>query len=132
MSRVGKMPVVIPKGVDVKAEGDDASPAPDAAPERVEVDRSSRDQPGQRRHRLRAVAALARSVAVVQQQDVAGAQVARQPPQYVGRVAAHGVEQSLAPYPGAQRIAMLPSVVRMLLGTFLEKAAKLSGGPQER
>jgi hypothetical protein len=34
--------------------------------------------------------------------------------------AAHGVVQSLAPYPGEQRVAMLPSVVRMLLTTFLE------------
>lgn len=30
--------------------------------------------------------------------------------------AAHGVEQSLAPYPGPQRVAMLPSVVRTCLG----------------
>jgi hypothetical protein len=41
--------------------------------------------------------------------------------------AEHGVVQSLAPYPGPQRIGMLPSVVRMLLGTFLEEVAKLSG-----
>src|SRR4030095_4361955 len=37
--------------------------------------------------------------------------------------AAHGVEQSLAPYPGPQQVAMLPSVVRMLLTTFLEVPA---------
>jgi hypothetical protein len=37
--------------------------------------------------------------------------------------ATHGVVQSLAPYPGAQRIALLPSVVRMLLGAFLEHVA---------
>ncbi len=35
--------------------------------------------------------------------------------------AEHGVVQSLAPYPRAQRIALLPSVVRMLLTTFLEE-----------
>jgi hypothetical protein len=33
------------------------------------------------------------------------------------------VVQSLAPYPGAQRVALLPSVVRMLLATFLEEVA---------
>ena len=38
--------------------------------------------------------------------------------------AAHGVEQSLAPYPGPQRVALLPSVVRMLLTTFLEEVAR--------
>ena len=37
--------------------------------------------------------------------------------------AAHGVEQSLAPYPGAQRVAMLPSMVRLLLTAFLEEVA---------
>ena len=37
--------------------------------------------------------------------------------------AEHGVLQSLAPYPGPQRVAMLPSVVRMLLMTFLEEVA---------
>jgi len=42
--------------------------------------------------------------------------------------AEHGVLQCLAPYPRAQRVALLPSVVRMLLGTFLEEVAKLSGG----
>ncbi len=35
--------------------------------------------------------------------------------------ASHGVVQSLAPYPGPQRVAMLPSLVRMLLATFLER-----------
>jgi hypothetical protein len=35
--------------------------------------------------------------------------------------AEHGVVQSLAPYPRAQRIALLPSVERMLLTTFLEE-----------
>ena len=42
--------------------------------------------------------------------------------------AEHGVLQSLAPYPRAQRVALLPSVVRMLLTTFLEEVAELSGG----
>ena len=37
--------------------------------------------------------------------------------------AAHGVVQSLAPYPGEQRVALLPRVVRMLLATFLENVA---------
>ena len=35
--------------------------------------------------------------------------------------AAHGVLQSLAPYPRAQRVALLPSVVRILLVTFIEE-----------
>jgi hypothetical protein len=38
--------------------------------------------------------------------------------------AAHGILQGLAPYPGPQRVALLPSVVRMLLATFLEDVAK--------
>ena len=37
--------------------------------------------------------------------------------------AAHGVEQSLTPYPGPQRLAMLPNVVRTLLTTFLEEVS---------
>jgi hypothetical protein len=37
--------------------------------------------------------------------------------------AAHGVVQSLATCSGAQRVAMLLSVVRMLLATFLEEIA---------
>ena len=41
--------------------------------------------------------------------------------------AAHGVMESLAPYPREQRVAMLPSVVRMLLTTFLEEIAGLNG-----
>jgi hypothetical protein len=44
--------------------------------------------------------------------------------------AAHGVEQSLTPYPGEQRVAMLPSVVRMLLATFLEELASGDGPPE--
>ena len=43
--------------------------------------------------------------------------------------AAHGVEQSLAPYPGPQRVAMLPSVVRMLLTTFLEELTRSDCAP---
>ena len=37
--------------------------------------------------------------------------------------AEHGVLQSLAPYPRAQRVALPPSVVRMLLAAFLEDVA---------
>jgi len=43
--------------------------------------------------------------------------------------AAHGVVQSLAPYPGAQRVALLPSVVRIVLATFLEDVAAADGSP---
>ncbi len=39
-------------------------------------------------------------------------------------LAAHGVMESLAPYPRAQRVALLPSVVRMLLTTFIEELAR--------
>jgi hypothetical protein len=39
--------------------------------------------------------------------------------------ASHGVLQSLVNYPGAQRVALLPSVVRMLLVTFIEEIAAL-------
>ena len=42
--------------------------------------------------------------------------------------AERGVVQSLAPYPGQQRVAILPSVVRMLLATYLEEVAELYGG----
>jgi hypothetical protein len=37
--------------------------------------------------------------------------------------AAHGVLQSLVNYPGEQRVALLPSVVRILLTTFTEEMA---------
>jgi hypothetical protein len=37
--------------------------------------------------------------------------------------AAHGILQSLTPYPGEQRVAMLPSVVRILLMVFIEDVA---------
>jgi hypothetical protein len=43
--------------------------------------------------------------------------------------AEHGVLQSLAPYPRAKRVALLPSVVRMLLATFLEEVAGAAGSP---
>ena len=46
--------------------------------------------------------------------------------------AEHGVLQSLAPYPREQRVAMLPSVVRMLLTTFLEEVAGGGGLPPTR
>jgi len=41
--------------------------------------------------------------------------------------AAPGVVQSLAQYSGEQRVALLPSVVRMLLATFLEEIAGPTG-----
>jgi hypothetical protein len=41
--------------------------------------------------------------------------------------AEHGVLQSLARYPAEQRVALLPSVVRMLPATFLEDVAKEEG-----
>jgi len=41
--------------------------------------------------------------------------------------AALGVVQSLAPYPGEQRVALLPSVVRVLLAVFLEELAGRDG-----
>ena len=44
--------------------------------------------------------------------------------------AENGVLQSLAPYPRAQRVALLPSVVRMLLTTFLEEVARPDGSPR--
>jgi hypothetical protein len=37
--------------------------------------------------------------------------------------ASHGVLQSLAPHPRAQRVALLRSVVRILLVTFIETVA---------
>ena len=41
--------------------------------------------------------------------------------------AAHGIVQSLAPYPGAQRVALLPSVVRFMLAAFLESMVAPDG-----
>jgi hypothetical protein len=46
--------------------------------------------------------------------------------------AAHGIEQSLVRYPGPQQVAMLPSVVRMLLTTFLEDVEGSNGTPRAR
>jgi hypothetical protein len=43
--------------------------------------------------------------------------------------AEHGVVQSLTPYPGDQRVALLPSVVRIVLATFLEDVAGADGSP---
>ena len=43
--------------------------------------------------------------------------------------AEHGVLQSLAPYPRAQRVALLPSVVRMLLTTFIEELVRSDSSP---
>ena len=37
--------------------------------------------------------------------------------------ASHGVLQSLAPYPAAQRVALLPTVLRLLLAAFIEEIA---------
>jgi hypothetical protein len=45
--------------------------------------------------------------------------------------AAHGILQSLTPYPGEQRVAMLPSVVRMLLRVFIEELARSDGSPRQ-
>ena len=44
--------------------------------------------------------------------------------------AAHGVLQSLVKFPGEQRVALLPSVVRILLTTFIEEmaASRQKGG----
>ena len=44
--------------------------------------------------------------------------------------APHGIVQSLAPYPGPQRVAMLPSVVRTLLTTFIEELARPDSSPR--
>jgi len=41
--------------------------------------------------------------------------------------AAHGVLQSLAPYPREQRFALLPNVVRVMLAAFLEGVAGADG-----
>ncbi len=37
--------------------------------------------------------------------------------------AAHGIVNTLAPYPAERRVAMLPSVVRFMLATFLEEVS---------
>jgi hypothetical protein len=41
--------------------------------------------------------------------------------------AAHPVVDSLAPYPAEQRAALLPSVVRLMLASFLEAVADAEG-----
>lgn len=41
--------------------------------------------------------------------------------------AAHSVVDSLAPYPAEQRVALLPSVVRLMLASFLEDVAGADG-----
>jgi hypothetical protein len=41
--------------------------------------------------------------------------------------AAHPVVDSLAPYPAEERAALLPSVVRLLLASFLEDVAGADG-----
>jgi hypothetical protein len=43
---------------------------------------------------------------------------------------AHGILQSLTPYPSEQRVALLPSVVRLLLTAFLEEVAGADGSPK--
>jgi hypothetical protein len=45
---------------------------------------------------------------------------------------AHGVLQSLAPYPREQRVALLPSLVRILRVTFLEEVGGADGSPHGR
>ncbi len=45
--------------------------------------------------------------------------------------AEHGVLQSLAPYPRAQRVALLPNVVRLLLTVFIEELARSDGSPRQ-
>ena len=45
--------------------------------------------------------------------------------------AAHGILQSLTPYPGELRVPMLPSVVRMLLTVFIEELARSDGSPRQ-
>ncbi len=42
--------------------------------------------------------------------------------------AAHGVLQSLAPYGAAQRLALLPNVVRVMLASFVEVVAGAGSG----
>jgi hypothetical protein len=41
--------------------------------------------------------------------------------------AAHPIVNILAPYRAEQRVALLPSVVRFMLATFLEETASLDG-----
>jgi hypothetical protein len=46
--------------------------------------------------------------------------------------ASHGVLQSLAPYPPAQRAALLPNVVRVMLAAFLEAVTGADGSGPDR
>lgn len=46
--------------------------------------------------------------------------------------ASHEVVQSLAPYPGPERVALMPSVVRVLLRAFLEEVAGAVARPERR
>jgi hypothetical protein len=46
--------------------------------------------------------------------------------------AAHSVVHSLSPYPAAQRAALLPNVVRLLLAAFLEDLAGAADSPPAR
>jgi len=46
--------------------------------------------------------------------------------------AAHEVVQSLMPRSGPERVALLPSVVRILLATFLEDVAGAASRPEGR
>ena len=46
--------------------------------------------------------------------------------------AGHPIVHSLAPYPAEQRAALLPSVVRLMLATFLEEVARADGSPYAR
>jgi len=46
--------------------------------------------------------------------------------------AAHPVVDSLAPYPAEQRAALLPSVVRVMLASFLEAVAGADGSAHAR
>ena len=46
--------------------------------------------------------------------------------------AAHAVLHSLSPYPAAQRAALLPNIVRLLLAAFLEDVAGAASSPKAR
>jgi len=45
--------------------------------------------------------------------------------------ASHGVVQSLVPYPAAERAALLPNVVRLLLAAFIEDVTCSHGPPHK-
>jgi len=46
--------------------------------------------------------------------------------------AAHGIVNALVTYPGPLRVALLPSVVRMMLGAFLEDVASQGDAGQSK